>query len=96
MGSWRSHGRELAHVLWEQPHDRGACVCLCCSLAFQRWRLTRPHNAWQYLIDMSNPVHVSSGIVELLKVLAHDKTAGTPVLILLNKWCANTGCAQCV
>ncbi len=40
-----------------------------------------------YVIDTSQPMAVSSALVELLDVVSHPLLGGKPILIVLNKWC---------
>ena len=37
------------------------------------------------MIDVTNPAQVSQAVVECWNMLAHDKTQGLPVAIVLNK-----------
>lgn len=38
-----------------------------------------------YVVDLSNPAHVSATCVQILDLLAHEEMAKKPVLIVLNK-----------
>ena len=46
----------------------------------------------QYMIDVTNAAQVSQAVVECWNMLAHDKTQGLPVAIVLNKGYARTAC----
>lgn len=44
------------------------------------------------MIDVTNAAQVSQAVVECWNMLAHDKTQGLPVAIVLNKGYARTAC----